>query len=88
VLFLQLNCEIETTSECLDPNAPALKNESLSCYPCYNERGTIEKIVEAVRSAPLEHREIIVVDDCSQDGTRTVLQEKLSQIVDQIIIIR
>jgi glycosyltransferase involved in cell wall biosynthesis len=53
--------------------------------PCYNEKGTIEKIVEAVRNAPLEHREIIVVDDCSQDGTRTVLQKKLSQIVDQII---
>jgi glycosyltransferase involved in cell wall biosynthesis len=38
--------------------------------PCYNERDTIEKIVEAVGSAPLKSREIIVVDDCSQDGTR------------------
>ncbi|PYK50900.1 MAG: glycosyl transferase, partial [Verrucomicrobia bacterium] len=37
--------------------------------PCYNEKNTIEKIVEAVRNAPLESREIIVVDDCSQDGT-------------------
>jgi glycosyltransferase involved in cell wall biosynthesis len=53
--------------------------------PCYNEKSTIEKIVEAVRNAPLERREIIVVDDCSQDGTRTVLQEKVSQIVDRII---
>ena len=53
--------------------------------PCYNERNTIEKIVEAVCNAPLECREIIVVDDCSQDGTRTVLQERLSQVVDRII---
>ena len=53
--------------------------------PCYNEKNTIEKIVEAVRNAPLESREIIVVDDCSQDGTRAVLKEKISQIVDQVI---
>ncbi len=53
--------------------------------PCYNEKNTIEKIVEAVRSAPLESREIIVVDDCSQDGTRALLEEKISQMVDRII---
>jgi glycosyltransferase involved in cell wall biosynthesis len=53
--------------------------------PCYNEKSTIEKIVESVCNAPLEGREIIVVDDCSQDGTRTVLQQRLSQVVDLII---
>jgi glycosyltransferase involved in cell wall biosynthesis len=53
--------------------------------PCYNERNTIAKTVEAVRKAPLENREIIVVDDCSRDGTQTVLKEKLSQVVDEII---
>jgi glycosyltransferase involved in cell wall biosynthesis len=53
--------------------------------PCYNEKSTIEQIVEAVRAAPIESKEIIVVDDCSQDGTQTVLKERLSQIVDQII---
>ena len=53
--------------------------------PCYNERDTIEKIVEAVRSAPLQSREIIVVDDCSQDGTQTLLRENVSQVVDRVI---
>jgi glycosyltransferase involved in cell wall biosynthesis len=53
--------------------------------PCYNERDTIEKIVEAVRQVPLESREIIVIDDCSHDGTQAVLKEKVSQMVDQII---
>ena len=53
--------------------------------PCYNERETIEKIVEAVRNAPLQSREIIVVDDCSQDGTQTVLRENVSQVVDHVI---
>ena len=36
--------------------------------PCYKEKGTIEKIVDAVRNAALESSEIIIVDDCSQDG--------------------
>jgi glycosyltransferase involved in cell wall biosynthesis len=53
--------------------------------PCYNEKNTIEKTVEAVRSAPIENKEIIVVDDYSGDGTRAVLQEKISQMVDRII---
>jgi glycosyltransferase involved in cell wall biosynthesis len=53
--------------------------------PCYNEKATIEKVVEAVRSAPIESKEIILVDDCSQDGTRAVLEEKVCQVVDRII---
>src|SRR5438552_3737325 len=53
--------------------------------PCYNEKNTIEKVIEAVRNAPLESRGIIAVDDCSQDGTQTVLQERVAQLVDRII---
>lgn len=53
--------------------------------PCYNEKDTIEKIVEAVCNAHLKSREIIVVDDCSKDGTQTLLRERLSSMVDRII---
>jgi glycosyltransferase involved in cell wall biosynthesis len=53
--------------------------------PCYNEKNTIQKIVEVVRAASIAGREIIVVDDCSQDGTQAVLKEKVAHIVDQII---
>jgi glycosyltransferase involved in cell wall biosynthesis len=53
--------------------------------PCYNEKDTIEKIVEAVSKAPLKNREIIVVDDCSGDGTQSILQDKISPMVDRII---
>jgi len=53
--------------------------------PCYNEKDTIERIVEAVRNAPLGSREIIVIDDCSADGTQSLLQEKVSHKVDRVI---
>jgi len=46
--------------------------------PCYNEKNTIERIVEAVRSAAIESKEIIVVDDCSQDETQAVERESFS----------
>jgi glycosyltransferase involved in cell wall biosynthesis len=42
--------------------------------PVYNEAATITQIVERVRSVPGFEKEIIVVDDCSTDGTRNVLQ--------------
>ncbi|MBI4707250.1 MAG: glycosyltransferase family 2 protein [Candidatus Omnitrophica bacterium] len=43
--------------------------------PCFNENKTIGTILEKVQSVPLEfEREIIVVDDCSVDGTREYLK--------------
>jgi len=46
--------------------------------PCFNEAGTVESIVAAVRGSPYEPKEIVVVNDCSSDGTRQVL-EKLKE---------
>jgi glycosyltransferase involved in cell wall biosynthesis len=40
--------------------------------PCYNEAGTIRKILRRVSDSPVV-REIIVVDDGSKDGTRDIL---------------
>ena len=41
--------------------------------PAYNEIDTIEEIIRRVLAVPLRI-ELIVVDDCSTDGTRDVLQ--------------
>jgi glycosyltransferase involved in cell wall biosynthesis len=53
--------------------------------PCYNEKDTIERAIEAVRNSPVADKEIIVVDDCSTDGTQTLLREKLSSRVTRVI---
>jgi glycosyltransferase involved in cell wall biosynthesis len=41
--------------------------------PVFNEITTIAEILARIRAAPLE-KEIIVVDDCSTDGTRQLLE--------------
>lgn len=42
--------------------------------PCYNEIDTINKIVQTVLDVPLPlERELVIVDDCSSDGTREFL---------------
>jgi len=41
--------------------------------PVYNERGTIAEVIRRVQEQPFE-KEIVVVDDCSTDGTRDLLQ--------------
>jgi glycosyltransferase involved in cell wall biosynthesis len=53
--------------------------------PVYNERDTIEHIVDMVRAVPVA-KEIICVDDCSTDGTREVLERLLAAgLVDRVI---
>ena len=42
--------------------------------PVYNEAGTILEIIQRVKEAPFE-KEIIVVDDSSNDGTASLLKE-------------
>ena len=47
--------------------------------PCYNERDTILKIVDAVKKSPVEDKEIIIVDDGSTDGTVEELKGLVSK---------
>lgn len=52
--------------------------------PCYNEQHTIASLVAAVNAAPYPDKEIIIVDDCSKDGTHAEL-EKLQGQVSKIV---
>jgi glycosyltransferase involved in cell wall biosynthesis len=45
--------------------------------PCYNELNTIDSIVDAVNASPYPSKEIIIVDDCSRDGTREKLKNEI-----------
>ncbi len=52
--------------------------------PCYNENKTITQLLEKVRNAHLPAgvtRELIVVDDCSSDGTIQILEQMKAEDV-------
>ncbi len=53
--------------------------------PCFNEVGTIQQVVDAVKQSPIQTCEIIIVDDCSTDGTRQLLQTQIASQVDHVI---
>jgi glycosyltransferase involved in cell wall biosynthesis len=53
--------------------------------PCYNELGTIEAVITAIKAAPISNLEIIIVDDCSTDGTTELLRSRLEKQVDQVL---
>jgi glycosyltransferase involved in cell wall biosynthesis len=47
--------------------------------PCFNEADTIEKIYDKVHATPFPDKQIIIVDDCSTDGTREILENRLKK---------
>jgi glycosyltransferase involved in cell wall biosynthesis len=53
--------------------------------PCFNEKAFIEQVIDKVINQNTINKEIIIIDDCSTDGTVEILKEKLSNKVNKII---
>ena len=71
------------SAEAIDTLPPAIRPKRTALavsvvIPVYNERDTIAEIVDRVRAVGV-HTEIIIVDDFSLDGTRSVLLELAKQ---------
>ena len=54
--------------------------------PCFNEEKTIAEIIEKILNKVNLDKEIIVIDDCSTDQTRSILQNKLNDKIDKLIL--
>ena len=53
--------------------------------PCYNERQTLADLIRKVRNAPVSDKEIILVDDCSTDGTTDLIRTEIAAQVDRVV---
>ena len=54
--------------------------------PCYNEESTIKEIIKKINSQKDIEKEIIVIDDCSTDQTRTILKNDINDQIQKLIL--
>jgi len=55
--------------------------------PCYNEERWIRELVRRVRAVPIP-KEIVIVDDCSTDGTRAILKELEAEVPEVRVVLQ
>ena len=53
--------------------------------PCFNEKKTIEEVVDRINDLKDLNLEIIIIDDNSNDGTKDLLKDKIKDKVSKII---
>ena len=53
--------------------------------PCFNERDSIQEAVNRVKNVSIPNREIIVIDDCSTDGTREIIRNEVEREVTRVV---
>jgi glycosyltransferase involved in cell wall biosynthesis len=53
--------------------------------PCFNEKNTILELINRVNSDVNIPKEIILIDDCSTDGTVDLVKNKIEKLVDKVI---
>tara|TARA_B100001996_G_scaffold380771_2_gene368836 strand:- start:120 stop:812 length:693 start_codon:yes stop_codon:yes gene_type:complete len=54
--------------------------------PCYNEAKTIKEIITKVKNEKNYEKEIIVIDDSSNDGTREILKNEISNEITKLLL--
>src|SRR6056300_1717744 len=54
--------------------------------PCFNEQNTISLVIDKIFSSYTGEKEIIVIDDCSNDKTSDILKTDLKNKIDKLII--
>ena len=54
--------------------------------PCYNEQNTISLVIHKILSSYTGEKEIIVIDDCSNDKTSDILKTDLKNKIDKLIL--
>lgn len=53
--------------------------------PCYNEKNFITKLIPLVKGSPVKEKEIVLVDDGSDDGTTDLIKNNIENDVDKVI---
>jgi len=53
--------------------------------PCYNEKAHLPELIARVNTSPVAEKEIILVDDCSTDGTTELIKTRIEPIVDRVL---
>ena len=53
--------------------------------PCYNEKATLAELIALVRKSPVRDMEIILVDDCSTDGTTELIRNHIEKEVERVV---
>ena len=53
--------------------------------PCFNEKNTIHELINRIQSDVNILKEIILIDDCSTDGTTELIKNNIEKLVDKVI---
>jgi len=69
----------------VNPVDPVERMKLSVIIPCYNEKATLAELIALVRKSPVRDVEIILVDDCSTDGTTELIRNHIEKDVDRVI---
>ncbi|MDC0089255.1 glycosyltransferase family 2 protein [Gammaproteobacteria bacterium] len=53
--------------------------------PCYNEINTLSDLIKLVRAEDHIDQEIILIDDCSNDGTTELIKDEIEKLVSKVV---